>query len=142
MILQILLGFSLLMNIYSDTLLLPLRNGKVKDNSISKEIFHERLEAIIYPTNSLVVRSCSDGIVLNIFRSDGRYEIIIKSDSLAFTYILDAVSIKCGKYIKKGEEIGKLNPNSSDGAYKENSLIFIVTKNDRILDAKKFLVFK
>ena len=126
-----------------DTLYLPLTNGELKDNSKSDNIFFNSLETIIYPTSSIEVKSCSDGKVASIMKTtNNRFAVIILSDTLVYTYVINKICVEKGEYVKKAQIIGNLNSNSAENTPEENYLVFVVSKKDKTLNATKFLIYK
>lgn len=143
MTLQVLLYIYLVNSSFCDTLVLPLKEGNVKTTSSRSDIFHAPFEAVIYPTRYFEVASCSYGEVINIKQEfEDRFSVMIKTDSLFFTYIMDTVNVKKGEWVEKAQTIGKLRIPVSKKALEENTpLIFIVSKMKRLVNANRYLVF-
>ncbi len=132
-----------LANNFTDTLVHPLHGGKVQ--TIEKRtVLHPDLAAEIFPTDSYTVTSCSKGHVFAIRQyPDGRWMVIVRSDTLSFAYQLDTVFVSQYELIDKGTPIGKLKQVfAEDEAAQDFPLVFFVLLRAREVYARRYLIFE
>jgi hypothetical protein len=143
MILQTVFYFVFLNSNFSDTLILPLKGGHVKNNYNKSNFLHEPMEVVIYPAKNFEVTSSSAGKIVAVSKdSESRFSVIVKSDSIYYTYILDTVNVKKGQLVKKAQVIGKLRQPVKESKLCESfPLVFIVSKMQKPINAYKYLVF-
>ena len=124
MLLQAILIFSSL-NFGCDTLRLPLFNGQVQEESVLSA--EPSAGLLIKPISDSIVRSCSDGRVVTSDKMDSIYIILIKTDSLYYSYAqLDSSFVLKDRIVKKGEPLGLKKGN---GVY--TTLAFAVCRYDK-----------
>src|SRR5262249_36761663 len=129
--------FSLVNANFSDTVVLPIREGIVGSPLKRVGIYHTPMEIAIYPTKYFEVQSCSKGTALSItVDEEKRFMVIIKSDSTFFTYIVDSVVVKKNQLAERGQIIGKLRRDKN-----AEPLIFAVSKMARPVEPSKYIIY-
>ena len=127
------------LNVSQKPLIFPLQNGIVTKEAIDSNNLAHPYGIAIKATNSVSVKSCSQGIVSQVKTVNNRIFVIISASNRT-SYCYDNLSmalVKRGMEIKVGQMIGKLS--SEPG---ESFLNFSVWKKDISLDARKFLIYR
>ena len=125
--------------IASDTMQLPIYNGKVLE--LDSNLFcSRRLGLSILPTSDFAIRSCSDGKVHKIWKMDSNegYEVMIASGDTFYSYsMIDSIKVKVGETVFKGELIGNKRGINNNDSY----IIFSVFKKEKELNEAYLLSF-
>jgi hypothetical protein len=119
----------------TDSLQLPIKNGKIIQNKPGVDRLNKAV--LIVPTDDIRIRSCLNGKVSNVTKDDWGYTVCVKTDSVIIIYsVFDSVEVKMNENIKKGDVIGFKNKSSSD----DNYMMFSVFILEKEVEATDYLV--
>ena len=124
----------------SDTLLLPIQNGKVVDDSNRSMLAHP-IGILIAPTTDFSVQSCSTGKINAVIKlQDNTFLVVVaSSNSIFYSYgLVDEVTVQKGQAISQGAVLGRLKNSPEELNY----LAFSVSRDNKDLNAEKYLVYQ
>lgn len=124
----------------SDSMVLPIQNGRIlKDRTDSLLTMHPQ-GVLISPTDDFVIRSCSDGKVNGVIQfKDESLIIVAASDGKFYTYgMVDHPTVKKGELVSKGSILGRLDNTIGDNNY----ILFSVSKRENNLNAYRYVIYR
>jgi murein DD-endopeptidase MepM/ murein hydrolase activator NlpD len=119
----------------SDSLQLPIKNGKIIQSKQGVDRLNKAV--IIVPGDDICIRSCLDGKISIIDKDESGYTVCVKSDSITMIYsIFDSIDVKLNENIKRGDVIGLKNKTLNDYNY----IMFSVFIFEKEVEAADYLV--
>ncbi|HRG24731.1 MAG TPA: M23 family metallopeptidase [Chitinophagaceae bacterium] len=119
----------------TDSLQLPIKNGKIIQNKPGVDKLNKAL--LIAPTDDFTIRSCLDGRIAVIDKDEWGYIVGVECDSINIIYsIFDSVNVKMNQSIKKGDVIGVKSKSLND----DNYIMFSVFLGGKEVEATDYLV--